>query len=213
MRERPALFIRAQLDDRITPARAGKTPSKTGRECRCGDHPRSCGKDFTRQCTHIIPPGSPPLVRERLGIPCFSEAPPRITPARAGKTIPECAVARCYRDHPRSCGKDPEPHHVGQCEPGSPPLVRERQTTKNKSSHRTRITPARAGKTYLYATDNDVIGDHPRSCGKDSGSTCLNSYVQGSPPLVRERLQHFPSCNAIRGITPARAGKTITKAL
>ena len=71
---------------------------------------------------------------------------------------------------------------------GSPPLVRERLSPWARELPGARITPARAGKTGRTGKRNDVIRDHPRSCGKDS--------------------LHEPRYARMPGITPARAGKT-----
>ncbi len=72
--------------------------------------------------------GSPPLVRER--------------PSASAIVWP------VSEDHPRSCGKDKISGLHGYCSPGSPPLVRERLKMAEPIPVKTRITPARAGKTY-----------------------------------------------------------------
>ena len=86
--------------------------------------------------------------------------------------------------------------------------MRERPVHTNWSWHKTRITPARAGKTTKRLWDISQSRDHPRSCGKDSMALNCPQRAAGSPPLVRER----PVKTALRciflGITPARAGKT-----
>ena len=152
--------------------------------------------------------GSPPLVRERLidDVPDYVIA--RITPARAGKTTSQRDSSSKSRDHPRSCGKDkilevPKPRQQG-----SPPLVRERPRGQDSRHGDFRITPARAGKTFLSTCGSSRMGDHPRSCGKDKRASIILAAKLGSPPLVRER-QHslFKIINNNR-ITPARAGKT-----
>ena len=91
---------------------------------------------------------------------------------------------------------------------GSPPLVRERLTGTGVVNSGARITPARAGKTRLYIVSYAACKDHPRSCGKDKGGTAANPRQQGSPPLVRERLNRPTFFFFHSGITPARAGKT-----
>ena len=134
----------------------------------------------------------------------------RITPARAGKTGVTCSDPDCIWDHPRSCGKDVRFPARTAASSGSPPLVRERHQTGAGNHVAMRITPARAGKTVVAITIRYVPRDHPRSCGKDRIQGLFALGVEGSPPLVRERLDFLPlPCNLLR-ITPARAGKTIT---
>ena len=86
VRERHSRHVHGRLNDRITPARAGKTPSQYQTAHDNKDHPRSCGKDMLPAM--LLPPcvGSPPLVRERPSSTCVLIASAGITPARAGKT-------------------------------------------------------------------------------------------------------------------------------
>ena len=153
--------------------------------------------------------GLPPLVRER---PDHSQRIfdcSGITPARAGKTLLLPVTVAAFKDHPRSCGKDDYPALTAYEKQGSPPLVRERRRTKSLQLWMTRITPARAGKTwfgpFLYCPGTD----HPRSCGKDRKFDYFINPSQGSPPLVRERLGAGLDAANKLGITPARAGKTL----
>ena len=133
---------------------------------------------------------------------------PGITPARAGKTCRYGAYRPAYWDHPRSCGKDTLKPPCPRSRPGSPPLVRERPRPGRRIFARTRITPARAGKTRQSGFGCTARGDHPRSCGKDSISASSDNSIGGSPPLVRERQGETLWEIARPRITPARAGKT-----
>ena len=71
-----------------------------------------------------------------------------------------------------------------------------------------RITPAYAGKTCFVYTHKSVQRDHPRVCGKDKETPFSLSSFQGSPPRMRERLYAERLARALKGITPAYAGKT-----
>ena len=73
----------------------------------------------------------------------------RITPARAGKTDCFIALDVFIEDHPRACGKDKKVDVLIWDDLGSPPRVRERLRLRRAGDLRTRITPARAGKTML----------------------------------------------------------------
>ena len=72
------------------------------------------------------------------------------------------------------------------------------------------ITPARAGKTGCYVIADDGKRDHPHSCGKDCSLFLVPTKGLGSPPLVRERQRADGVNGGNDGITPARAGKTIS---
>ena len=151
------------------------------------DHPRSCGKDWTVLPAQVDDRGSPPLVRERHEYGPCNRKPPGITPARAGKTVPYTGFLHSSRDHPRSCGKDHAGRRCIYGNRGSPPLVRERPHNMELAEEASRITPARAGKTYLLLGRSSAGRDHPRSCGKDTLKPSTVLSLSGSPPLVRER--------------------------
>ena len=131
--------------------------------------------------------GSPPLVRERQNKYLSVLSAFGITPARAGKTwCPGLRIEHLW-DHPRSCGKDrihitPMAYMLG-----SPPLVRERRSNCPGAMSCSRITPARAGKTFTPFYCALPRLDHPRSCGKDLFGKSPLYEIPGSPPLVRER--------------------------
>ena len=156
-------------------------------------------------------PGSPPLVRERRDVVESAKQQIRITPARAGKTRCSRICETADQDHPRSCGKDKRLKAKHSTSSGSPPLVRERQIKMFFDARYRRITPARAGKTSPPKNCIRTVWDHPRSCGKDYILSHLKRVVGGSPPLVRERLFAQWYILDWRRITPARAGKTLSK--
>ena len=132
----------------------------------------------------------------------------RITPACAGKTPCRVSRGRCYRDHPRMCGKDIRGTSKDCKGRGSPPHVRERQIQALSKKVQRRITPACAGKTQNAGNQAERRRDHPRMCGKDYFSFLRMVRSVGSPPHVRERRRQFRLLPASPGITPACAGKT-----
>ena len=131
-----------------------------------------------------------------------------ITPARAGKTPALRLVNGKGGDHPRACGKDEETYTTKGGKLGSPPRVRERRLTFVLWRSYSRITPARAGKTFLLVDKSCGAKDHPRACGKDCGKSSRDLGIRGSPPRVRERLIFKSLAGTAIRITPARAGKT-----
>ena len=72
------------------------------------------------------------------------------------------------------------------------------------------ITPARAGKTIQFRLPYVNHQDHPRSRGKDFKNLATGSELRGSPPLARERPGVKRRVPTLYGITPARAGKTLS---
>ena len=69
-----------------------------------------CGENLNLRPDSSIILGSPPPVRGKL-----DESDPiaklaRITPACAGKTVPERVCQQLVRDHPRMCGENPLVH-------------------------------------------------------------------------------------------------------
>ena len=112
----------------------------------------------------------------------------RITPAGAGKTVFTPAATSACRDHPRRCGENTTRLLWGLTLLGSPPQVRGKRDGVTVSKSYPGITPAGAGKTWIYPR---------RTCG--SG---------GSPPQVRGKPRTCAIFSISARITPAGAGKT-----
>ena len=94
---------------------------------------------------------------------------------------------------------------------GSPPRMRGKDSAAFPTLPRKGITPACAGKRLLSSMPSDSSWDHPRVCGEKPCLLTLMSTTPGSPPRVRgkevETLLHF---NWV-GITPAYAGKRVSR--
>ena len=93
---------------------------------------------------------------------------------------------------------------------GSPPRVRGREAGRSQLFNQHRITPARAGKSGGHSFPDHSQKDHPRACGEEYGVGSMYWSLGGSPPRVRGRAP----CRSPRwdgpGITPARAGKSLS---
>ena len=76
----------ATLDERITPAHAGKTPSTSFTSAKSSDHPRACGENGKPHRLYRGADGSPPRMRGKPVQAQSPQLPLRITPAHAGKT-------------------------------------------------------------------------------------------------------------------------------
>ena len=96
---------------------------------------------------------------------------------------------------------------------GSPPRVRGKVDYPDGCVVLDRITPACAGKSAPCAGDLPRRQDHPRVCGEKSVQLMLYAMSPGSPPRVRGKANHTFFNRYAAGITPARAGKSLSAAL
>ena len=210
VRGKPERIFCPSSRPRITPARAGKTRRLQRRGSPDTDHPRACGENNYRKPAESLRKGSPPRVRGKPRISPDLRTRSGITPARAGKTYRPSGWYRSRTDHPRACGENLFVHPQQRRRVGSPPRVRGKRTRAISAILRSRITPARAGKTFISSADFCQHADHPRACGENVSRFSAMYAVSGSPPRVRgKRGSQSPLSAAVR-ITPARAGKTFT---
>ena len=134
----------------ITPAGAGKTFLPSVHPYRQGDHPRRCGENYIHGGDGGRRRGSPPQVRGKLVGDAFGSGITRITPAGAGKTSCICSLRFSLKDHPRRCGENRMAELYERERAGSPPQVRGKPPAALTEQTSPRITPAGAGKTFLY---------------------------------------------------------------
>ena len=142
----------APLQQRITPADAGKTLRVRAPPPPRPDHPRGCGEntDSGRICCGYC--GSPPRMRGKQNGKKKRTRLRGITPADAGKTTVHANGKISFWDHPRGCGENSADSSVMRSSDGSPPQVRGKQPRKGRSCRIRRITPAGAGKTSSDCT-------------------------------------------------------------
>ena len=114
-----------------------------------------------------------------------------ITPAYAGKSLRGFAKVMALSDHPRICGEKRSGRRYHKLSLGSPPHMRGKVTKK------------------LYG--NDQKRDHPRICGEKQHTSADKALKAGSPPHMRGKAYSCADFAAHIGITPAYAGKSITK--
>ena len=112
------------LQDRITPACAGKSSPSQPFSSACRDHPRMCGEKGSFFSPSAGRAGSPPHVRGKEKphhyLPCVFG----ITPACAGKSRRSRGRQAAAADHPRMCGEKLTRRFNYGTEVGSPPHVR-----------------------------------------------------------------------------------------
>ena len=194
--------------ERIIPARAGKTSATASTGGSPPDHPRACGENATAAWTGVQAAGSSPRVRGKQA-PCGSgEHPPRIIPARAGKTKTSRSCRSPAWDHPRACGENTSRISRMSAPAGSSPRVRGKQARERNPVLLDGIIPARAGKTARRVPPRPRRPDHPRACGENAHYRRPQGRSRGSSPRVRGKHGSSPPSSSARGIIPARAGKT-----
>jgi len=90
-----------------------------------------------------------------------------ITPACAGKRLPEERTARMPGDHPRVREEETETANVSFLLRGSPPRARGRGLLLVVEVGGVGITPACAGKRSSSGVVGCLPGDHPRVRGEE----------------------------------------------
>ena len=176
---------------RITPAYAGKSISASNPYSSIRDHPRLCGEKGECIMAIDFKKGSPPPMRGKVPHSFVHHLSTRITPAYAGKRLVLCGLTHAERDHPRLCGEKLGLAFRSVKILGSPPPMR--------------------GKVCEWISRHKIAKDHPRLCGEKSICIHENTLCQGSPPPMRGKGWDLPRPDAVRGITPAYAGKSFKK--
>ena len=136
----------------ITPACAGKSLTIQKMTTRSRDHPRVCGEKNTTRHLFRRCLGSPPRVRGKVGRHKPNAVILGITPACAGKSIPERREVLHRGDHPRVCGEKANLLRGQRLHLGSPPRVRGKADHASPAGSAPGITPACAGKRRAHCS-------------------------------------------------------------
>ena len=146
-RGKPLVFGDLLSNERLIPARAGKTTrGRTGGLC-CRAHPRSRGENCKVQRVHLSSSGSSPLARGKLDTGTVEKGADGLIPARAGKTGRPAFFLLAAQAHPRSRGENGLLSCARAGTGGSSPLARGKPTSTRRLSVGRGLIPARAGKT------------------------------------------------------------------
>ena len=114
-------------------------------------------------------------------------------------------------DHPRICGEKAVEKVQRNRQEGSPPHMRGKGICIHHFEHRSRITPAYAGKSTFTGKDLWFDMDHPRICGEKGRTSAPTRPVRGSPPHMRGKGQRHGQGVGLPRITPAYAGKRLKR--
>ena len=117
------------LEDRITPAHAGKSNLTNIPTFIVKDHPRTCGEKRRYDLINAIKWGSPPHMRGKAAGEPEKDGGSRITPAHAGKRMGSNSLISPSQDHPRTCGEKSRPRKHQKTNLGSPPHMRGKVST------------------------------------------------------------------------------------
>ena len=197
----------------ITPAQAGKS-----HPCRCGsagvrDHPRTGGEKGSTSIVLPMTLGSPPRRRGKDLKEEINSLRIRITPAWAGKSPDPPTPPTSGGDHPRVGGEKDGFSNLTKKQQGSPPRGRGKVSSRAAIVDSMGITPAWAGKRWVWCWPPPPLGDHPRVGGEKVMCNSRDVARLGSPPRGRGKVCIIGAAFVVGGITPAWAGKRDKPAL
>ena len=195
----------------LIPACAGKTGS-TPTPSPTAAHPRVCGENLADELTELKPGGSSPRVRGKLKRARGFARCVWLIPACAGKTSSASPRPGVPAAHPRVCGENVGSLHGPLIRRGSSPRVRGKRVVSVFAVGDARLIPACAGKTPHPPIGARARRAHPRVCGENGARGGVVVLVAGSSPRVRGKPQVRQDRVRTRGLIPACAGKTPTRA-
>ena len=174
------------VEQRITPAHAGKTWHLWMKTAATEDHPRACGENVFARHSGISGVGSPPRMRGKPSTSMTKVKQGRITPAHAGKTsFFGCRVVES-EDHPRACGENDGGMWIKPASPGSPPRMRGKRCLPLQPARTQQDHPRACGENRCRQGRPGISGrDHPRACGENDDINNRKDYILGSPPRMR----------------------------
>ena len=197
----------------ITPAHAGKRPSRLRNWLAEWDHPRTCGEKFILALYWAFVLGSPPHMRGKVTCQVSDQNQFGITPAHAGKRKHKPGKRMEQGDHPRTCGEKTLWADKCTAVKGSPPHMRGKGKPFLRDGGQTGITPAHAGKRSSRTCTGFPARDHPRTCGEKMVASFSRFSFMGSPPHMRGKGWSCRPDSCPTGITPAHAGKSLWQGL
>ena len=194
--------------DRLIPARAGKTRVFRVTVIVLSAHPRAGGENLS--FGGLVPPdaGSSPRGRGKPFGMSRRSTSGGLIPARAGKTSTLISIAVRIWAHPRAGGENFKGMGQSIAQEGSSPRGRGKHDAATDFIRWTRLIPARAGKTSSPSTPPRAPAAHPRAGGENTSSSTLHQQPNGSSPRGRGKPGDTPKPTLQGRLIPARAGKT-----
>ena len=197
-----------ELQARLIPAHAGKTPRPASRGAWAWAHPRSRGENLSSSLAMVSLDGSSPLTRGKPLALAGKNALQRLIPAHAGKTVSSTSVMRPIGAHPRSRGENPVENSPARMLGGSSPLTRGKPVIGAGLKYSPRLIPAHAGKTLGTRGRKSPWPAHPRSRGENDDEAREEGVCAGSSPLTRGKRRGCRWWCRFERLIPAHAGKT-----
>ena len=188
MRGKAIDFSFGVVEDRITPAYAGKRICRRCTHAGMRDHPRLCGEKVPKVPLMLVNIGSPPPMRGK---------------ADASKVSMYAAEG----SPPPMRGKDRHVKILGYVEGITPAYAGKSYDEGTATKDKVGITPAYAGKSTGGGLDGTFYKDHPRLCGEKHVFPAVAVLVLGSPPPMRGKATRTRTGTRNSRITPAYAGK------
>ena len=193
----------------LIPARAGKTVTYIFQIRLMTAHPRACGENAPMEGLEPSTAGSSPRVRGKRRAAASSTCPPRLIPARAGKTPVHRHRDIQPRAHPRACGENDRTYTVKAGSNGSSPRVRGKRAGCTAPPGASGLIPARAGKTVPRSGARIRSGAHPRACGENPVGRSTAARWAGSSPRVRGKPPTFVTATALFRAHPRACGENL----
>ena len=208
LRGKHRLLRRRDRPLRLIPARAGKTDHGDIQGCRYGAHPRACGENISSGVLMVVISGSSPRVRGKRRRARSTACRARLIPARAGKTRSWTAWWRARSAHPRACGENSAASLALMSACGSSPRVRGNSCRRIRRRSSAGSSPRVRGKHRRRPPRSAVGAAHPRACGENADLVTPTGREKGSSPRVWGKRLRARHADPLRGLIPARAGKT-----
>ena len=194
---------------RLIPARAGKTRSTRTSVKQNPAHPRACGENRPDLAGTGSTGGSSPRARGKPVRAVHPGVHRRLIPARAGKTPITDLERRGPRAHPRARGENDHGAEGVEALGGSSPRARGKLEGVIPATRTVGLIPARAGKTWMWASMAARRRAHPRARGENHRVEPRSRALTGSSPRARGKPSTTKGMIRRERLIPARAGKTM----
>ena len=166
-RGKPSSLTAPPPQERLIPARAGKTASAALIVPEGTAHPRAGGENHLAPDGQVSALGSSPRGRGKLIILFTHNHEIRLIPARAGKTRARSRSSLTTPAHPRAGGENVSDMLGSVRKYGSSPRGRGKLALRGPLHDPPGLIPARAGKTIGSAFRTGACRAHPRAGGEN----------------------------------------------